>query len=131
MSIVQTSIKNSIATIKINRPEQLNALSVQVLADLKKEFEAVEQDNEVGVIILTGEGDKAFIAEPPIKNKKNNNVFDISGQSLKFSVVKPVVVIIETVVKIECRIVDKLFWYIWVLEILIKNNMLIITHSPK
>ena len=67
MSIVETSINNSIATIKINRPEQLNALSVQVLADLKKEFEAVEQDNEVGVIILTGEGDKAFIAGADIK----------------------------------------------------------------
>ena len=48
-------------------------------------------------------------ADPPIKNKKNNNVFDISGQSLKFSVLKPVVVIIETAVKIECRKLDILF----------------------
>ena len=87
MSIVQTSIKNSIATIKINRPEQLNALSVQVLADLKKEFEAVEQDNEVGVIILTGEGDKAFIAGADIKemstfSSEEAKTYAINGQSL-------------------------------------------------
>ena len=41
-------------------------------------------------------------AEPPIKNKKNNNIFDISGHSLKFSVLKPVVVNIETAAKTEC-----------------------------
>ena len=67
MSTVQTSIENSIAIIKINRPEQLNALSMQVLADLKEEFEVAEQNDGIGVIILTGEGDKAFIAGADIK----------------------------------------------------------------
>ena len=87
MSTVQTSIKNSIAIIKINRPKELNALSVQVLADLTEEFEAVEQDNEVGVIILTGEGDKAFIAGADIKemstfSSEEAKTYAINGQSL-------------------------------------------------
>ena len=87
MSTVQTSIKDRIAIIRINRPEQLNALSIQVLADLKKEFVAVEQDNEVGVIILTGEGDKAFIAGADIKEMSTFSseeaiTYAINGQSL-------------------------------------------------
>ena len=36
MSTVQTLVENSIAIIKINRPDQLNSLSIQVLEDLKK-----------------------------------------------------------------------------------------------
>jgi len=67
MSIVKTSIKNRIATIKINRPDQLNALSNLVLIDLKKAFQIVENDVDVGVVILTGEGEKAFIAGADIK----------------------------------------------------------------
>lgn len=67
MSTVQTSIENRIATLKINRPDQLNALSNQVLIDLKEAFQAVEKDVHVGVVILTGEGDKAFIAGADIK----------------------------------------------------------------
>ncbi|MBC8311453.1 MAG: enoyl-CoA hydratase/isomerase family protein [Candidatus Marinimicrobia bacterium] len=67
MSTVQTSIENRIAIIKINRPEQLNALSMKVLLDLKEAFQVVENDANVGVIILTGEGEKAFIAGADIK----------------------------------------------------------------
>ena len=87
MSIVETSINNSIATIKINRPEQLNALSVQVLADLEDAFQAIEVNDEVGVIILTGEGDKAFIAGADIKEMSTFSseeaiTYAINGQSL-------------------------------------------------
>ena len=67
MSTVQTSIENRIAIIRINRPKQLNALSLQVLADLKNAFQTVEWNDEVGAIILTGKGDKAFIAGADIK----------------------------------------------------------------
>ena len=67
MSTIQTSIENRIAIIRINRPEQLNALSIQVLTDLENAFKVVELNDEVGVIILTGKGDKAFIAGADIK----------------------------------------------------------------
>ena len=87
MSAVQTSIENRIAIIKINRPEQLNALSVQVLADLKEAFEVVEQNDGIGVLILTGEGDKAFIAGADIKemstfSSEEAKTYAINGQSL-------------------------------------------------
>jgi enoyl-CoA hydratase len=87
MSTVQISIENRIAIITISRSEQLNALSLQVLRDLKNVFQVVEQNNEVGVIILTGEGDKAFIAGADIKemstfSSEEAMTYAINGQSL-------------------------------------------------
>ena len=87
MNTVQTSIKDRIAIIKINRAKQLNSLSMEVLADLKEEFKIVEQNDGVGVIILTGEGDKAFIAGADIKEMstlsvKEAEAYAIKGQSL-------------------------------------------------
>ncbi len=47
-------------------------------------------------------------ALPPIKSKTKTSIFDITGQLLKSSVLKPVVVKSETAVKMECRRVKKL-----------------------
>ena len=49
-----------IAKITINRPEVRNAFRPQTLFELSDAFESAREDAEVGVIILTGEGDKAF-----------------------------------------------------------------------
>ncbi len=53
--------KEAIATITLNRPEKLNALSRDVLADLLKALEEAERDREVRVVVLTGTG-KSFCA---------------------------------------------------------------------
>ena len=54
--------RDGIAYATINRPEKLNALNDQVMADLKTCFESLRQDTEVRVVILTGSGEKAFVA---------------------------------------------------------------------
>lgn len=51
---------NGIAKITINRPHIHNAFRPQTIFELKDAFEAMREDSEVGVIILTGAGDKAF-----------------------------------------------------------------------
>jgi len=51
---------NGIAKITINRPEVRNAFRPQTLFELQAAFEDAREDTEVGVVILTGEGDKAF-----------------------------------------------------------------------
>ncbi|MCL2179111.1 MAG: 1,4-dihydroxy-2-naphthoyl-CoA synthase [Proteobacteria bacterium] len=51
---------NGIAKITINRPEVRNAFRPQTLFELQTAFEDVREDVEVGVAILTGEGEKAF-----------------------------------------------------------------------
>src|SRR5260370_3843387 len=54
--------KDSIAYVTVNRPKVLNALSQRTWEDLRAAFEHAREDAEVRGVILTGAGDKAFIA---------------------------------------------------------------------
>jgi len=54
--------KDGIAYITLNRPKVLNALNKRALADLSAAFEDARDDAEVRGVIITGSGDKAFIA---------------------------------------------------------------------
>ncbi|HEV2177407.1 MAG TPA: enoyl-CoA hydratase-related protein [Terriglobia bacterium] len=54
--------RDGIGYVTINRPEKLNALNDQVMADLKACFESIAEDDEVKAVILTGAGEKAFVA---------------------------------------------------------------------
>jgi enoyl-CoA hydratase len=51
-----------VALITVNRPEALNALSSAILEELHEELTAMKRDDGVGAIVLTGEGEKSFIA---------------------------------------------------------------------
>jgi 3-hydroxypropionyl-coenzyme A dehydratase len=67
MTTVTTSKSEGICTVKINRPDKLNAMNSEVAKELIKVFETIGKDDEVKVIILTGEGDKAFSAGADIE----------------------------------------------------------------
>src|SRR5258708_28910708 len=54
--------KTGMACITLNRPKVLNALNKTATADMKAAFEDARDDSEVHGVILTGAGDKAFIA---------------------------------------------------------------------
>ncbi len=56
------SVDNGIATITINRPDKMNALNKDVIADLSKAFDEVYSNKEIRSVILTGAGPKAFVA---------------------------------------------------------------------
>jgi enoyl-CoA hydratase/carnithine racemase len=55
-------VKGAIAYVTMNRPKVLNALNRQTFAELKTAFETARSDDSVRGVILTGAGDKAFIA---------------------------------------------------------------------
>lgn len=55
-------IEQATATVTINRPEKLNALNRQTLRDLRQVLETLINKPEVRVVIITGSGDKAFVA---------------------------------------------------------------------
>ena len=63
---------NNIGVLSINRPEALNALNSDVLEELDKAIDIVEKDDEIYVLILTGEG-RAFVAGADIKEMKDMN----------------------------------------------------------
>ncbi|MCB1215219.1 MAG: enoyl-CoA hydratase/isomerase family protein, partial [Deltaproteobacteria bacterium] len=69
-------VKDSIATVKVNRPKALNALNGVVLQDLINLAADLEQNTEVGAVILTGEGDKAFVAGADIASMQAMNALD-------------------------------------------------------
>jgi enoyl-CoA hydratase len=56
-----------IATITLNRPEALNAFSKEVVEEILRALEDVENDENVRVVVLTGAGEKAFSAGADIK----------------------------------------------------------------
>lgn len=59
--------KEKMAIVTINRPDKLNALSVLVLTELKSLLNLLSQSKDIHGLILTGSGDKAFIAGADIK----------------------------------------------------------------
>ena len=64
---ILSNVEGGILTLTINRPNQLNALNSEVIAILSKEIEAAQSNNQVKVIIITGSGEKAFVAGADIK----------------------------------------------------------------
>lgn len=62
MSVVRTEERDGIATITVHRPEKLNALTEEVIDALRVAFERCRDETSVRAAILTGAGDRAFIA---------------------------------------------------------------------
>jgi enoyl-CoA hydratase len=60
-------VTDNIGWVKINRPESLNALNSEVVASLGHALQDVEQDASVKVVVITGAGEKAFVAGGDIK----------------------------------------------------------------
>ncbi|NAW51997.1 enoyl-CoA hydratase [Elizabethkingia argentiflava] len=66
-SNVKINRESEILIIEINRPKSLNALNSQTLLDINKAISEAEENADVKVIIITGSGDKAFVAGADIK----------------------------------------------------------------
>jgi enoyl-CoA hydratase len=64
---VQLHIKDSIATVLLNRPEALNAFNHEVLLGLRTHAQTIKENPQVRVVIMTGVGDKAFSAGLDLK----------------------------------------------------------------
>lgn len=92
-------IKNNVAFITINRPEKMNALNSETLDELLNIFNELKSNDDARSIVLTGAGEKAFVAGADIKELAQLDVikgkeFAIRGQKIfsaieKFS--KPVI----------------------------------------
>jgi len=67
---------NGIETLTVNRPDALNAMNSDVVSELIDYFSAVEERSEVKAVILTGAGEKAFIAGADIKEMADLSVLE-------------------------------------------------------
>ncbi len=82
-----------LATVTINRPKKLNALNKETIQELHSAFKALEEDKQVKVIILTGNGEKAFVAGADISefadfSEKEGGKLAAKGQLLLFDFVE-------------------------------------------
>jgi enoyl-CoA hydratase len=71
-------IKNTVALVTINRPDKLNALNNETLVELGDLFDQFKIDDSVDCVVLTGAGEKAFVAGADISELNNQN--GISGE---------------------------------------------------
>src|SRR5689334_24165952 len=70
--------KGAIARVTVNRPKVLNALNMATMEELRSAFTAIKEDKDVRVALLTGSGEKAFIAGADIGELSKHDA--ISGK---------------------------------------------------
>jgi enoyl-CoA hydratase len=85
--------KDKIAFITINRPDQLNALNKETIGELHTALKALNADSQTRVIILTGSGQKSFVAGADIKEFADFTIEEGGqlaqhGQELLFSLIE-------------------------------------------
>jgi 3-hydroxypropionyl-coenzyme A dehydratase len=71
MKYVQIDLQNDIAIIKINRPEALNAMNLDVISELTRAIDLISVDNGIKVLIITGSGERSFCAGADISYMVN------------------------------------------------------------
>ncbi len=84
---ILVEISNKVAHVIINRPDKLNALNTTAKAELHHAFESFKSNDDVGVVVLTGAGEKSFVAGTDIKeltelNAETGKLFSIAGQEV-------------------------------------------------
>ena len=72
-----------IATITVNRPDKLNALNDAVMAEIDAAFAKAKTDDDCGVVILTGAGEKAFVAGADVAELATQTVRGGKEKSLR------------------------------------------------
>lgn len=87
--LVERETRNGVAILRVNRPKALNALNPSTLEALERQFRDLETAPDIHGIILTGAGDKAFIAGADIGAMSNLTAAEAlewgrRGQSLLF-----------------------------------------------
>ncbi|MGN6532462.1 MAG: enoyl-CoA hydratase/isomerase family protein [Ginsengibacter sp.] len=90
-STIQTSLDNHIFIITINRPDKLNALNQTVLDELNQAMDEVYNNEHIKAVIITGAGEKAFVAGADIAefvSVKDNEGGSLSkkGQDIFFKI---------------------------------------------
>ena len=90
--ILEVELKNvifekegNLGTITINRPKALNALNSETLRELDLVLDTIENDNDIYCVIVTGAGEKAFVAGADIAEMKDLNQ---KVKSLDYLVIK-------------------------------------------
>ena len=94
-----TSLENGIFVVTVNRPDKLNALNKDVMSDLSAVMNEIESNTEIKAVIITGSGQKAFVAGADISefvglSNEEGKALAKTGQDIFFRIencTKPIV----------------------------------------
>ena len=75
--------EKGVALITVNRPEKLNALSSAVIVELREAFERIHSDPAIRAAILTGAGEKAFVAGADINELAALSAVELRAYALR------------------------------------------------
>lgn len=101
---VLVDIQEHLALVTINRPKKLNALNKETILELSEVFKTLEDDKNIKVIILTGSGEKAFVAGADISEFAHFSVSEggklaRKGQEILFNLIEqletPVIAVVN------------------------------------
>jgi enoyl-CoA hydratase len=73
---IDVALEGGIATVTVNRPDALNALDLEHAEALRGSLEALAEDDTARVVLLTGAGERAFVAGADIKYMQALGVFE-------------------------------------------------------
>jgi enoyl-CoA hydratase len=71
------NVAEGVARITFNRPQVLNAMNLEILTELGDALKICASDDKISAVILTGSGDKAFVAGADISQMKNSTFADV------------------------------------------------------
>ncbi|WP_421976759.1 enoyl-CoA hydratase/isomerase family protein [Roseivirga seohaensis] len=95
--------KNGVVHLTINRPDKLNALNTRTVEEIGEAFQVIYDSTDVRAVIITGEGEKAFVAGADISeiaelSELNSRKFSEQGQEVFASIEnchKPVIALVN------------------------------------
>ncbi|MCQ6279633.1 enoyl-CoA hydratase-related protein [Bacillus sp. EB600] len=73
---IECTVAENVAVITINRSKFLNALNTEVLTELSEAIDLIDKDSTVRAVIVTGAGEKAFVAGADISEMQNKDVLE-------------------------------------------------------
>ena len=62
--VIKTDQTDRVAVVTLNRPEVLNALNLKLVTELDQFITQAEEDDDIGAVVITGAGERAFSAGP-------------------------------------------------------------------
>jgi 3-hydroxypropionyl-coenzyme A dehydratase len=71
MKYIQIDLQNDVAILRINRPEALNAMNLDVISELSRSIDIISVDTGIKVLIITGAGERSFCAGADISYMVN------------------------------------------------------------
>lgn len=98
-----TTLDNGIFLVTINRPDKMNALNKDVMLDLNEVIKEIENNSEIKAVIITGAGEKAFVAGADIGefvglSNEEGKALAKRGQDIFFKIencIKPIIAVVN------------------------------------